>query len=105
MPDMPGICTSVITQSVPSTAFELTNASADGNAAAEYPRERVKLIVAWRNDSSSSTIAITGVCGTWSLDVKVTKRNAQICALAASKVLHQGIGLRFCASKFKQIRH
>ena len=35
IPDMPGICTSVIRQSVFSTAFESRNASADGNAAAE----------------------------------------------------------------------
>ena len=37
------------------------NASADANWSTAYPRDRMKLAVAWRNGSLSSTIAITGI--------------------------------------------
>src|SRR5215475_3044446 len=60
---MPGICTSVIRQSASFTRSDLRNASAESNAAVPYPSDRTKLVVARRNDSSSSTIAITGIFG------------------------------------------
>src|SRR6478735_5426125 len=60
MPVIPGICTSLITQSVSLMRSDLRKASAEPNAAATYPRDRMKLAVARRKDSSSSTIAIIG---------------------------------------------
>jgi hypothetical protein len=51
--------TSLIRQSVSSNRFDFKNASADVNWSTAYPR--VKLAVAWRNGSLSSTIAITGI--------------------------------------------
>ena len=60
MPVIPGICTSLITQSVSLMRSDLRKASAEPNAAATYPRTPMKLAVARRKDSSSSTIAIIG---------------------------------------------
>jgi hypothetical protein len=57
---MPGICTSLIKQSTSCGRFDFKNASADANWSTAHPRDRMKLVVARRNDSSSSTIAIKG---------------------------------------------
>ena len=59
-PFMPGICTSLITQWVSCKRPDFKNASADANWITAYPRDRMKLVVARRNESSSSTIATTG---------------------------------------------
>jgi hypothetical protein len=61
MPFMPGICTSLIKQSVSCKRSDFKNASADANWTIVYPSDRMKLIVARRKESSSSTIAITGI--------------------------------------------
>src|ERR1700730_14860268 len=63
MPVTPGICTSLITQSASLMRSDWRNASAEPNAAAAYPKDRTKLAVARRKDSSSSTIAIIGTFG------------------------------------------
>jgi hypothetical protein len=60
---MLGVCTSLIKQSVSCKRSDFKNASADANWSVVYPRERMKLVVARRNESSSSTIAITGELG------------------------------------------
>jgi hypothetical protein len=69
MPLKPGICRSVITQSVSLRRPDSRNAWAEGNAAAAKPNDLIKLIMAARHESSSSTIEITGTLKLAALDV------------------------------------
>ena len=54
-----GIWTSLITQWVSCKRPDFKKASADANWSTAYPRDRMKFVVAQRNESSSSTIAIS----------------------------------------------
>src|SRR5262245_6501320 len=60
---MPGICTSAMRHSVRTRLSDLRKASAQGNTSGVNPAALIKLIVASRTDSSSSTIEITGLFG------------------------------------------
>src|SRR5215475_6787555 len=112
---MPGICTSVITQSASFTRSDLRNASAESNAAVPYPSDRTKLVVARRNESSSSTIAITGIFGKLaSFDDERNKTSSRAMHDSDGNVqlserdekLHQGIvSLSFCATNPQKVRH
>src|SRR6185437_6463258 len=55
---MPGICTNAMRQSVRPRLSDLRKASAQGNASGENPAALIRLMVASRTDSSSSTIEI-----------------------------------------------
>jgi hypothetical protein len=60
MPLRPGICKSVIRQSVSSRRGECRNSSADANVQAAKPSEVTRLFTAQRMDSSSSTMEMVG---------------------------------------------
>ncbi len=65
-PLMPGMCTSVITQSHDFSPSAATNSSAEMNARAAYPSEPSDLTSALRNGSSSSMTATEGSLDTLS---------------------------------------
>src|SRR5581483_10878877 len=58
---MPGICTSAIRQSVLAHLSDSRKSWAHGNASEENPVALIRLMVASRTDSSSSTIEIIGL--------------------------------------------
>jgi hypothetical protein len=60
---MPGICTSVIRQAVSHSRCERRKSSADAKDVTAYPSERMRSVIARRNDSSSSTIEMTSGAG------------------------------------------
>jgi len=65
MPLIPGICTSVIRQSIFLTTPDARNASAESNVRAANPKDLIRLSAARRMASSSSTIAIKGNSDKW----------------------------------------